>query len=357
MLERSGYDEPLAMDARTIAVFTLIYWSGVVGIYTVAFIASEAPWRLFPVRMVNQIIGILLCGGLYGVLRMTRRRSLTAQMLSGGAASLVAGLLYAASVPLLLDLMLGDAKPPLDLSFGSITSIGANFFGVFFGWCVAVLALTYGHAVQVSERRRQEAQKLAAEAQQRMLRYQLNPHFLFNALNAVSHLVLARRNDQAEAALMGLSAFLRRTLSASPLDFSPVDEEFDALREFFSIARIRFGDRLSMMTEIQPGAGDALVPSLILQPLVENAVKFATDEGGHPMRVELIARCEGETLVLEIHDDGRGDAASEEGLGLGLRNVRQRLAAAYGQAANLSVDRMEGHGYRAVIRLPLERAA
>ena len=175
-----------------------------------------------------------------------------------------------------------------------------------------------------------------------MLRYQLNPHFLFNTLNAISTLVLDGQNRTANLAVSRLSEFLRYTLDQDPMKKVTLRQELDALNLYLGIEKLRFGDRLRLEFDVDERAESALVPSLLLQPLVENAMKYAIaprEQGG---AVTVIAGIEGGGLRLAVVDDGPGlppAVANANGRGVGLRNTRERLKVLYGDAHSVEVAR------------------
>jgi LytS/YehU family sensor histidine kinase len=196
---------------------------------------------------------------------------------------------------------------------------------------------------------------LAQEAQLKMLRYQLNPHFLFNTLNAISTLVLDGQNRTANLAVSRLSEFLRYTLDQDPMKKVTLRQELDALNLYLGIEKLRFGDRLRLEFDVDERAETALVPSLLLQPLVENAMKYAIAprEGGGS--VTIIAGIEGGGLRLAVVDDGPGlpPAMASNGRGVGLRNTRERLKVLYGDAHSVEVA-AASPGLSVEMRLPLE---
>ena len=197
---------------------------------------------------------------------------------------------------------------------------------------------------------------LAQEAQLKMLRYQLNPHFLFNTLNAISTLVLDGQNRTANLAVSRLSEFLRYTLDQDPMKKVTLRQELDALNLYLGIEKLRFGDRLRLEFDVDERAETALVPSLLLQPLVENAMKYAIaprEQGG---AVTVFAGIEGGGLRLAVMDDGPGlpvGASRGNGRGVGLRNTRERLKVLYGDAHAVEVADA-APGLRVEMRLPLE---
>jgi len=223
--------------------------------------------------------------------------------------------------------------------------------------------LYFGIKFYESQRRQEEAMlkavALAQEAQLKMLRYQLNPHFLFNTLNAISTLILDNQNKKANHAITRLSEFLRYTLDQDPMKKVTLRQEIEALDLYLGTERLRFGERLHLEYAIEEGALDALVPSLLLQPLLENSLKYAVSarEQGGSVRIEGRAR-EGR-LELSVIDDGPGlreGMPAGERRGVGLRNTRERLAVLYGENCRFAV--LNAHpGLRIEMALPLETAA
>ena len=202
------------------------------------------------------------------------------------------------------------------------------------------------------------ARQAAQAAQLAALRYQLNPHFLFNTLNAISSMIVTRRNDEAEQMTGKLAAFLRASLATETETPVPLEEELAMVQDYLDIESIRFPERLSVRFDCSDDAAPLLVPGFILQPLVENAVKYGVARSRG--RVTITLRCwrEGDVLRLAVADDAAltDDAVDTVGTGKGLDNVRRRLEALYGAAARLVAGPSEG-GWRAEIDLPARMAA
>jgi two-component system, LytTR family, sensor kinase len=222
--------------------------------------------------------------------------------------------------------------------------------------------LYFGIKFYESQRRQEEAMlkavALAQEAQLKMLRYQLNPHFLFNTLNAISTLILDNQNRKANHAVTRLSEFLRYTLDQDPMKKVTLRQEIEALDLYLGTERLRFGERLRLEYAIEERALDALMPSLLLQPLLENSLKYAvsTREQGGVVRIE--GRTREGFLELSVIDDGPGlpeSAAPGERRGVGLRNTRDRLAVLYGETCRFAALNCQP-GLRVDMALPLELA-
>ncbi|HEY6481999.1 MAG TPA: histidine kinase [Steroidobacteraceae bacterium] len=226
-------------------------------------------------------------------------------------------------------------------------------------WSALYFGIKYYEVQQKQQAATLKAAALAQEAQLKMLRYQLNPHFLFNTLNAISTLILDNQNRKANHAVTRLSEFLRYTLDQDPVKKVTLRQEIEALDLYLGTERLRFGERLRLEYAIDGGALEALVPSLLLQPLLENALKYAVSsrEQGGSIRIE--GRTRGVMLEISVIDDGpglRNGAPSGERRGVGLRNTRERLAVLYGENHRFAV--LNSHpGLRVDMALPLEIAA
>ncbi|MGC1458824.1 MAG: histidine kinase [Steroidobacteraceae bacterium] len=198
------------------------------------------------------------------------------------------------------------------------------------------------------------ALKLADTARLRALQSNLNPHFLFNALNGIATLVRERDYETAPAMIDALSTFLRSTLERLETPELRVAEEIELIEQYLRIQRYRFGGRLHAVVAAEKEALGALIPTLILQPLVENAVRYSVlpREAGGSLWVSV--RKELDVLVVSVEDDGPGlKAGTFCAFGTGLQNSSERLNALYGSAAALKIgSRADGTGCAVVIRLP-----
>jgi signal transduction histidine kinase len=222
----------------------------------------------------------------------------------------------------------------------------------FFAWCALYAAARNNAEVRRRDQQLAAATNAAQQAQLLALRLQVNPHFLFNTLNTLAGLIVLGRNSESEKMVLSLSRFLRYTLSRTPSQLTTLADEVGMLRQYLEIEAARFSDRLKVTWDIPSSCLQAMVPSLILLPLVENALKYGLGGSDRPVEIAIGAREEGGQLVLSVEDDGgsaHGNAGS--GLGIGLSNARQRLAALYGDDARLDSAPLE-HGWRSVIRVP-----
>ncbi len=211
--------------------------------------------------------------------------------------------------------------------------------------------------LSAAQARAAEAETLATTARLSALRYQLNPHFLFNTLNSLSSLVITDRSAEADAMLHKLSDFLRATLITDTDGLVPLEQEFAMLETYLAIERERFGDRLHAELVCPAELGEVRVPSFITQPLVENAIKYAVAPIRRPVTIRAAARMSPLGLEISIEDDGNPAkaAATATGTGLGLTNVRERLQVLYGDAAGMVAGTTPDGGYRVVLAIPAGR--
>lgn len=230
---------------------------------------------------------------------------------------------------------------------------GALFYSfILVAWGVLYVAFKTRQAEQATRERLIAAEGLAHQARLQALRFQVQPHFLFNALNAISTLIAERQNDDAERMVARLADFLRTTLDSGDTLVIPLADEVDMVRQYLDVERVRFGDRIRTSVDVPAALAAVPVPPLILQPLVENALRHGVlprVEGG---AVSVSARRDGDLLRLTVQDDGPGfPPSAEASAGVGLANVRARLDALYGDAAHLRLS--SAGGGRADVALPI----
>ena len=240
-------------------------------------------------------------------------------------------------------------RPDLPPNFFLLMSWGGFYFGINY----------YLKLRDESERALMSA-RLADQAQLKMLRYQLNPHFLFNTLNAISTLVLEKDGRQANQMLTKLSAFLRYSLDSDPLQKTTLTEELRALQLYLDIEKARFTDRLKIMIDVDDDALEAQVPSLILQPAIENAIKYAIARMESGGEIGIVAKRDGEILFMQVCDNGPAtpedldDLLADGKTGVGLVNMRERLVHLYGGRQSFSLSRMNPTGLCVNLRIPYE---
>ncbi len=237
-----------------------------------------------------------------------------------------------------------------------------TWFFFFAAWSAFYLA-TLAQAEALGARRRAaEAESAARAAQVRALRYQVNPHFLFNTLNSMSSLVMSGRPQEAESMILKLSTFFRSSLSLDPSADVTLAEEIALQSLYLDIERVRFPKRLKVEIDVPANLENALLPALILQPVVENAIKYGVSPTREKVVLRIAAREAGPgRFTLEVSNSGarapaKRDDNGFEGTGVGLGNVCERLRARFGNAAQCEFGPIDGGGYRVTMTLPLDRS-
>ena len=231
----------------------------------------------------------------------------------------------------------------------------------FLAWSAFYLANQAQAEALGAQRRLADAESATQAAQVRALRYQVNPHFLFNTLNSLSSLVMTGRSDRAETMLLALSTFFRTSLSLDPSADVTLAEEIDLQRLYLDIEKARFPDRLHVEIDVPERLEQARLPALILQPIVENAIKYGVSKSRKAIviRIEAMPTLDGR-MTLEISNrlkhGGKEElpAATHEGTGLGLANVCQRLDARFGAKSSCRFGPMTAGGYKVALTLPVE---
>ena len=232
-----------------------------------------------------------------------------------------------------------DMGPNAMLGFLALTA-GAGLGGTFFFWTRERLA---------------QSERGAAEARLKLLQAQIEPHFLFNTLANLQALI-GSDPKRAQAMLVHLDGYLRATLASTRNDQCTLAEEFALLRGYLEILAIRMGPRLAYALDLPAALANAKLPPMLLQPLVENAIKHGLEPSVDGGKLSVAASAEGMNLVLLVEDNGQGfGAASTSGTGVGLVHVKERLAAVYGNAAAAEIGETAGGGVRITLRLPLQR--
>ena len=279
--------------------------------------------------------------------RISRRQWWRAAILA--AAGVVAAFLKVTLTRLLRRSIDGD-------EYFQITTVLGHYL-IFWGLVAVAHAWQYHRDAQQREVRTSQLEALLAQTRLQMLSMQLQPHFLFNTLNTIAEMV-HREPEAAERMITGLSHLLRETLQAGGLERVPLDHELKLLDRYVGIQRSRFGDRLTVTFSIADAARTALVPGLLLQPLVENAIKHGIGARAGAGRIDITAAREGNRLIIEISDDGRGlrDESVVEGVGLG--NCRARLAALFGSdAVALTIRNRDAGGAVVCLTMPFQMAS
>lgn len=250
-------------------------------------------------------------------------------------------------------------NPASETAFGTLF-LGSLFLGIMLlgAWSALYYAINFFLRVEEQNDQLLQLEAQATRAQLAMLRYQLNPHFLFNTLNSISTLVLLRQTEPANAMLSRLSSFLRHTLVNEVHSRVTLAQEVETLHLYLDIEKMRFEERLRSHFDIDPAVRDALLPSLLLQPLVENAIKYAVTPQEEGADISVSAHRDGDKLRITVSDTGPGKTGATTGksvsTGVGLGNIQERLNQAYGESAIFETRSSPGEGFSVFIALPFE---
>jgi two-component system, LytTR family, sensor kinase len=316
-------------------------------------------WPNFAARLIVTAIGGLLS---LAVLRILQRQAGTSFVRRTIVALALA--IGAAAVHSVINILVFNALtgPPegdrltLQLTAAILPSLVYLFSWVYLAITVILLSLTYGEELISRERRIAELSSAADRARLSALRYQLNPHFLFNALNSAASLVSGGRNADAEAMLENLADFLRASLRLDAGKEIRLSEELALQSLYLNVEQVRFPHRLRVKTHVPDDLLDAIVPNLITQPLLENSIKHTVAQSTGPVDVAIAARQADEKLIIEVSDHGDADVRStSSGTGVGLQNVANRLRLHFGDEAALDAGPVAGGGFNARITMPLRR--
>lgn len=255
-------------------------------------------------------------------------------------------------------LMYPSSPQPVHLGMFRQYFLENAFDDIWMYWIVAAIAhcWLYYQAYQERGLRASQLEAQLAQAQLQMLKMQLHPHFLFNTLNSIS--VLMRRDvESAESVITKLGDLLRMTLDSADQHQVTMRSELEFVTRYLEIERVRFKDRLTIRFAVDPDCLDALVPNMILQPLVENAIRYGVAPYARPGAVEISAKRVGEELHLSVWDTGKGLQENNRREGIGLSNTRARLREMYGPGHRLELKNERGAGLAVYVQIPFVRVA
>ncbi len=308
----------------------------------------------YQLSVVDALGGFLLTLVLrYGINR-TWGWSLRARLWVGASLLIATAFAYAYLWIVAIDRMCPTCRVPLN-ALGYLSYFAGAMY-LMIAWTGAYVGIKLARQLQQEKETALQATAIAHQAQLRMLRYQLNPHFLFNTLNAISTLILDGRREQANGMVGALSGFLRYSLESDPEQKVTLATEIRAAKRYLAIEQVRFGDRLKVGIAVPADVADARVPSLILQPLIENAVKYAVSRNEEGGTIEIAANRDSAMLEISVTDDGPGSSNYRpnkgEGGGVGLVNTRERLRVLYGANHVFTIRKLQPHGTVARLRFP-----
>lgn len=336
-------------------------WGGAMLLRAMSSIANAQPWSFLVIVVIATITGFSISLILSVIYRaLINRRPIVTWGVTAVTMSVAVGL-YAFIDSWVISLY----RQGGDASFAQL------FLGVFYldltlviSWTGLYYAINFFLQVEEQNDQLMRLEAQATSAQLAMLRYQLNPHFLFNTLNSISTLVLLKQTEPANAMLSRLSSFLRYTLVNEPTARVTVAQEIETLKLYLDIERMRFEERLRTEFRIDDAVRNGLMPSLLLQPLVENAIKYAVSPLEYGAEITVEAQLVGPMLRVTVSDTGPGLSpgtdpssvfgVSSDSTGIGLANIRDRLVQAYGENQRFDISNRPEGGFQVVLELPFE---
>ncbi len=341
-------------------------WGGAMLLRTMSGLANAKTLSFLVLVLVSTITGLSITLILSVIYRsLINRRPLV----TWGVTTLVLTLavaLYAFVDAWVNGLYNGDEG----LDFGRVIGLFYLDATLLLAWSALYYMINFFLQIEEQNDQMIQLENQATSAQLAMLRYQLNPHFLFNTLNSISTLVLLKQSEPANAMLSRLSSFLRYTLVNEPTGRVTVAQEVETLKLYLEIERMRFEERLRTHFQIEAAAEKALLPSLLLQPLVENAIKYAVSPQEAGAEITIAVQLVGQNLRITVSDTGPGlqsssasnrlsgvtfDGGEPVSTGVGLANIRDRLVQAYAEEHRFETMEPADGGFTVLIELPFER--
>ena len=350
-----GLDGPFFDDKnRAFWVLQSIGWTGYFILRSLSGIANSMGWMFVVHTLLLTATGYsvtLLMASLYR--RLIVMRALWTMLIALGTVVLASAAFSFIETWSFSTFVRPDARPV------GIEFLGAIIldFSLLAAWSALYFGINYYILLEEEIDQRGRLENQASSAQLAMLRYQLNPHFLFNTLNSISTLVLLKQTERANAMLARLSSFLRYTLANEPTAQVTLAQEVETLKLYLEIEKMRFEDRLRPHFRIEAETIGARLPSLLLQPMIENAIKYAVTPSEDGADIWITARREGAAVRIEVADSGPGDGAglfSGQSTGVGLANIQDRLAQAYGPAHGFTTRTNERGGFSVIVEIPVD---
>jgi two-component system, LytTR family, sensor kinase len=350
-----GLDRPFFEDKnRAFWILQSIGWTGYFFLRTISGFAGGLGWMLLVHTLLLTATGYsltLLMGSAFR--RLIKMKPIWTVVLSLAAVIVASGTFSIIETWSVATFLKPEMKPQ---GVAYFTALGLDFT-LLAAWTALYYGINYFLLLEDQIRLRERLEAQASTAQLAMLRYQLNPHFLFNTLNSISTLVLLKQTERANAMLARLSSFLRYTLANEPTAKVTLAQEVETLKLYLEIEKMRFEDRLRPHFRIESDTIGARLPSLLLQPLIENAIKYAVTPAENGADIWLTATREGQAVRLEVADNGDGtggEIAASPSTGVGLANIRDRLSQAYGAANRFETRQNEQGGFSVIIEIPFE---
>lgn len=334
-------------------------WAGALVLRSATGIANNQPATFFVDVLISAVTGYSISLLLSVLFRMViEKRPLVTWTTTVIAVAIASGLYSYIDVWVLQTIRPdNDADPIAQLLLGRLFVDGL----LLGAWTALYYAINFYVRAEEQADQMLRLENAATSAQLTMLRYQLNPHFLFNTLNSISTLVLLKQTEQANAMLSRLSSFLRFTLINEAEAKVPLSQEVETLKLYLDIEKMRFEERLRPRFDIDPRVLNALVPSLLFQPLVENAIKYAVTPKEEGADIIISAHLVGEKLRVIVSDTGPGLPSTPQSVsqstGVGMANTRERLMQAYGDNQKFVHHVKPSGGFEVLIEMPYQAKA
>jgi hypothetical protein len=351
----SGRRGNISRRTRAGVVLTLAFWGSNYALLTLGSVLAgrEQFAAIAGMRVLTTIVGLGFCYLIHLLLahpklNSTKRRLIALAFVAPVAAELFAWTAYFAEAAI------DPAVSAQPFTWSGALRTVSFWTWFFLAWSGLYLALMYGFDVQEEQTRAAKLKEEIHAAKLQALHSQINPHFLFNSLNSVSALIMDGKADLAEEMITKLAQFLRLGLAADPKGKILLSSEIELQRLYLEIERLRYPD-LIVDIDLPDDLANALVPSLILQPIVENAVKYGVAGAPAPAALSISASSCDAQLCLEVVDGGKGGNAAA-GAGIGLRNIAKRLELIYGEdQVSLNAGPGGSGEFRVQVTIPLER--
>jgi two-component system, LytTR family, sensor kinase len=352
----TGLDQPFFADKnRAFWILQSAGWSGYFILRSLSGLANAMPVMFIVHTLLLTATGYsltLLMASLFR--RLITMRPILTLVLSLGAVALAATAFSIIETWSYATFLRPDSNPV------GVEYLGAILlnFALLSAWAALYYGINYFLLLEEQIDQRERLENQASTAQLAMLRYQLNPHFLFNTLNSISTLVLLRQTERANAMLARLSSFLRYTLVNEPTAKVTLAQEVETLKLYLEIEKMRFEDRLRPHFKIESETIGARLPSLLLQPLIENAIKYAVTPSETGADIWITARQEGKAVRIEVADSGGGNESAamsaSNSTGVGLANIRERLTQAYAGAHAFTTRKNDKGGFSVIVEIPFD---
>jgi len=345
----------------------IIGWAGysIVTFLSITLVDDQVSWPHVSHIILSAVLGVLTTWSLRPLYQRTFDLSVVPRVAIASLAVLLASGVWTVLRIVIYAWIVGETAIWDEFNYWYFGSLF-----VFLSWSVLYYGIKYyelhslehqklieEHALREGEHlKRVQAESAARDAQLQMLRYQLNPHFLFNTLNAINALIALKENDKAQEMLQLLSEFLRHSLEHDGVENVSLEQELESLMLYLNIEKTRFEDRLTLEFDVSAQARRAKVPGLILQPIVENSMKYAIAENEDGGTVRVTAGVSDNVLLLEVSDTGPGmqTVQATESRGVGLQNTLQRLQTLYGDNYSFDTLNTKPSGLTIQIRFPFE---